>query len=66
MGSCFRSPTAPCSGGSPIDSPSPLSQSPTRSQWSRLFGRHTPYERFDPGHRLGVRYRFGDEACPAP
>ena len=45
------------SGGSPIDSPSLLSQSPTRSGWTRLFGRHTPYERFDPGYRHGVRYR---------
>lgn len=46
-----------------MDSPSPLSQSPNRSQWTRLFCRHTPYERFDPGHRHGVRYRFGGDVA---
>jgi hypothetical protein len=65
MGSCFASPTAPCSDGSPIDSRNSQSQSPNRSQWTRLFCRHTPYERFDPGHRHGMRYVFGDIPCLA-
>jgi hypothetical protein len=58
MGGCPRSPAAPAQA---VD-PSSLSRSPTRSQWTRLFGRHTPYERFDSGHRHGLRDRFGDGA----
>ena len=51
-----------CSGGSPIDSPSLLSQSPTRSQRTRRFGRSAPYERFAPRAPARVRYRLGDQA----
>ena len=40
-----------------MDSPSPLSQRPTRSEWPVSSGRHTPNERFDPRHRHGVPYR---------
>ena len=61
-GQLLQIPDCACSGGSPIDSPSPLSPEPDPVPVdSSLRPPHTPYERFDPGHRHGVRYRIGDQ-----